>query len=924
MNMKKKSIAMLGFSLALTCCLGTGVAITAFADEEQPSTPPLTATNWFKAPEDGEGLPASWTDNGDGTLTNTNNQFLGNLLLTTNENLVGDYSVEATFTGSKNTEVTDDINFGIVPWFQDKANYAIIYLQWRAADKFNLINVQTIAFENGVQTPWADHWLDHLYPDTLYQLNPTDSITVHVDKTLNATATADTYRVIISADKNGSAISESPAMIDFTVSAPKAAAQAMAGVYSWNDTVTVSDFKAESLTQTGVYKNVSDDLGTTGRSTSADGWRYSAGTYSVNASAGNSLQNQAVLQNEQKNNYQVSYTASCEDGASNQLSVVPLYRDEKNYIRFVINQTETGATVTVDGKSEGEAISQDAVEYIGSINWTSVQFAAGKRGTTFILTINNDEAHAIIYQNADFISSANIAIGAGNCSADFSNITIEELQYVPYDWLVFGDGWFVSSKTEESVTITEGEDGDEGKYAMTLTSVAEETEWTRLYKASGMYNEVSASAKFTAEEGASYGLYISFTDKENYVAALVGNGKVSLVSVAEGVESVVAETDLVLTDINILKVTAKFAAISVEMNGSEVLTGEVASLAETETGNVGVAAIGGVVGVVDFVIDGFWPNRDRTEGVWNLRGRRIGTWTIGDTAITADAMHGTDFLNTIATTRATYSPADGYYVAAAITITELYGGEWKTGVMPYYKDANNNIFVWLSQWSGGATMIVMRGMLNGRVVGAEWRETAVAYTMKDAVNYLEIYVHGDGIYVYLNKSFAPVVTTSFEGLSAMPTASYGLTVLNTSATFAQLSTSDSRIFTETGTPTIEKVGGTMPTKGQVGTEIRIPVFSATGVGGATAEITLTVSDPDGQEVEVKSNKFTPEKNGEYTVMVKATDAWGNADTQTYTITVTGGAGSKVGLIVGLSVGGVVLVAGIAVGVVFFLKKRKKL
>ncbi len=923
MNSKTKGFALLGSAFAFVCCMGAGVATKAFAAQDDQADGSAT-TDWFKAPEDGAGLPASWTLNDDGTVTGTNRGFLGDFLLTTNESLVGDYSVEATFKGTKDTEVTEDINFGIVPWFQDKANYAIIYLQWRPANKFNLINVQTIAFENGVQTPWADHWLDNLYATTLYQLNPTDTITVHVDKTLNATATADTYKVTISAEKNGTVISESPATIDFSVSAPKAATQAMAGVYVWNDTVTVSDFKTQSLTQTGVYKSVSGSEGTTGRSTSAEGWVYENGTYSVDASAGNSLQNQAVLKNSfADGNYRIGYTAHCEGGSDRQLSILPLYRNENNYVRFVLTQTERGATIAADGKSDGTPFAQTAVDYEGAIDWTNVKLSASKEGTTFTCYIN--DATAATYTNASFNDGANVAFGAGSASAEFSALTVESLEYVPYDWFAV-EGFYVSARTEESVAVTPNE--DDNTLAIVMNSSAEETEYTRLYKASGMYNEVSVSGKFTAAEGASYGFYLSFTDKENYVVALIENGKASVKSVTDGAEMVIAEADLpdgfVVTDENLLKATAKFSAVTVELNGAVVLTGEVSALAESETGNIGAAAIGGKVEITDFAVDGFWPNRDRTEGVWTLRGRRIGTWSIGDAAITADGSHGTDFLNTIATTRMSYSPADGYYVGAAVTVTQLYNSEWKTGIMPYYKDANNNIFVWLSQWNGGATTITMRGVLNGKVVGNEWRETAVAYTMENAVNYLEVYVHGDGIYVYLNKSFAPVVTTSFEGLSAMPTAGYGLTVLNTSATFGELATSDSRIFKETGTPTIEKISGTMPTEGKVGTELRIPVFSATGVGGATAEITLTVTDPENREVELKANKFTPEHNGDYTVTVTATDAWGNTDTQTYTINVTGG--KKGGCNSSLAIAaGVVLpsVAVAAVGAAILIRKKKK-
>lgn len=763
MNSKKKGFAALGCTLALACCLSAGT-VTAFADEV-PSAPAATTT-WFKAPEDGDGLPASWTVNDDGTVTGTNTAFLGNLLLTTNENLVGDYAVEATFKGSKNTEVTEDINFGIVPWFQDKANYAIVYLQWRPENKFNMINVQTIAFENGVQTPWADHWLDFLYTDTLYQLNPTDTITVRVDKTLNETATADTYKVTVSADKNGTAISKSPATIDFTVSAPHAAKQAMAGVYTWNDTVTVSNFSAQSLTQSGIYKSVSDGFGTTGRSTSAEGWAYGNGAYSVDATAGNSLQNQAVLKNEYAaGNYKVSYTANCSETlgravGQNELSIVPLYQSEKNYVRFVATQTETGAAVTVDGKANGEAFSQEAVAFTGSIDWTNVALSASKQGTTFTCSINGTEAAT--YTNEAFNDGASVAVGAGGAAVSFGNLEIVSLEYVPYDWFAVND-FYASAAAKEDVRIVE----TDGKLSVGLSSSADATQYTQVYKSSGMYNEVSVSGKFVATEGASYGLYLSFTDKDNYVLVLISNGKAAIKSVVGGAESVVAEADLpgdfTVTGENLVKATAKFAEVTVELNGTVVVSGEVALLGESETGNIGLVAIGGDVEISEFAVDGFWPNRDRTEGDWTLRGRRIGTWSVGEASVTADATHGTDFLNTIATTNTQYSPAEGYYVATAVTITELFNNEWKTGVMPYYKDADNNIFVWLSQWSGGATTITIRGVLNGKIVGNEWRETSLAYTMENAVNYLEVYVHGDGIYVYLNKSFAPVVTTSFEG-----------------------------------------------------------------------------------------------------------------------------------------------------------------
>ena len=321
MKNKKKGLTLLCLILTLVCCIG-GAVVLVTAD----SGISALGRSW-------EGSSSIWTANDDGTVTGTNEKFTGNLLLTTDENLVGDYAVGATFTGSNNTEVTKEIHYGIVPWYQDSKNFVLIYLQWRPADKFNMINVQMIAFENGVQTPWANHWLDTTtYKNTLYTLNPTDTITVRVEKRLNATATADTYKVTVSADKNGTAISETPATIDFTVSAPHAATQAKAGVYCFNDTLTVSDFKMQTLTDTGVYKSLTGQSGTVGRSTSADGWSYDNETYSVNAESGTALQNQAILKNSYASgSYKFGYTANCTGGATL----------KRNYRFFLFIRTRT-------------------------------------------------------------------------------------------------------------------------------------------------------------------------------------------------------------------------------------------------------------------------------------------------------------------------------------------------------------------------------------------------------------------------------------------------------------------------------------------------------------------------------------------------------------------------------------------------------
>ena len=213
----------------------------------------------------------------------------------------------------------------------------------------------------------------------------------------------------------------------------------------------------------------------------------------------------------------------------------------------------------------------------------------------------------------------------------------------------------------------------------------------------------------------------------------------------------------------------------------------------------------------------------------------------------------------------------------------------------------------------------MTAQLGGKAVGNEWRETQIAYTMEGAVNYIEVYVKGDAVYVYLNKSFAPTVTTSFEGLGAQSAAQIGLNNFNTSAVFEEVTVSENRIFTEKGKPQIETIGS-VPATAKKGEAVKLPVFSATGVGGTIANVTVVVKDENGKEYAIEKNMFTPDNSGKYFVTVTATDAWGNTETQNYEIQVekTGGCGSAIGSVYGM----VLVAAAVAIGLLLFVKKKE--
>lgn len=870
--MRKKATIIATLALAATLSAGAAV-VAASADEGSANAFPVEFVQ----------TPAIWTANGNGTYTAANtggfvdsNQFL----LMQTDAFVGDYSISATFQGSTTGEVPAEMNMGLIPWYLDADNFVLFYLKWGNGHGNKLVNLQSYCKLNGAHTGWNDTWLDF---NPLYALKNTNEITVSVTKTLNATSTADTYTVSVSGvDSDGATVAQNDLkVIDFAVSAPYAAKQAKAGFYVHNEATTVSNIAYSAIASSTSYKSVAGTK-TTARSTSATGWTYADDKYTTDASDSSSLANQAVLQNVfTEGNYQVEYTGALTgDAANKELSISPWYKDENNYLNFVLAKTASGANVTPTGKIGGTAIAEEATAFAGAIDWSAVKLTAKREGSVFTCLVN--DAAAATYTNAEILDGANVAIGAGYGGFTASELSVITLEYVPYDW--FNEsGWYMSAATKSSVAINDG--------IYTLASSADETNYTRIYKATGIYNSLTVSAKFSADvQTASYGLYLYYVNETEYVSVLVKGDKAVLTAVFGEEKNTyeAALTDFDLTAEHVLAVSATFKNVKVELDGTETIAEEIEGLAELETANAGLLAIGGEVTAKEYSVSGFTPYAGVKNGEWTLSGSRLNSWTIAsDGTLTSSLNGGTRFKDTLAVHDAIeYSPADGYYVAAEITINELTDVEWKAGICPYYKDADNNIYVWLAQWSAGSTAVCITGKLNGQVIGNEWRETAIAYTMK-STHLLEIQVNGDGLYVYLNKSFAPVASTSYEGLGNMEAAGFAFNCFNTAATFAKTKVSTERIFKEEGKPTFETIG-TMPAAGTVGTAIKLPVISATGVGGSTAEVTVKVTDPDNAEVTLEKNSFTPAKAGTYKVSVTAKDAWNNEETQTYDIVVSAG------------------------------------
>lgn len=108
---------------------------------------------------------------------------------------------------------------------------------------------------------------------------------------------------------------------------------------------------------------------------------------------------------------------------------------------------------------------------------------------------------------------------------------------------------------------------------------------------------------------------------------------------------------------------------------------------------------------------------------------------------------------------------------------------------------------------------------------------------------------------------------------------------------------------------------------ETGTEITILSSTVTDNydSGLTAKVSVSFG---GSVVNVTDGKFVADREGVYVITYTVSDTAGNTATQSFEITVKAPANNgNVGLIVGLSVGGAVIIAGVVVAVILIRKKK---
>ena len=553
-----------------------------------------------------------------------------------------------------------------------------------------------------------------------------------------------------------------------------------------------------------------------------------------------------------------------------------------------------------------------------------------------------------------------IGLYSFNATTEVTNFTAEyagavEYDYEPYTWFT-RSSFHVSAPSLYAVTFANN-DAD-------ITMQAEDAGITRFWiptSAKNVYEDITVSANFTLSAEGSYGMYLHYGSDTDNVRLEAGANGLKLIATQGGNEQIWTYTaSLTLTEEHAIAATRKAdGTVSVMLDGSAVsftpAEGEavasvlVEQLADLDVLNVGAFATGNTtLTMTVFTVNGsFHANDVREQDGWSVRGPRPDTWTVdaqdGVADISVAMEGGTSIWNTHAWTQASYAPSEGYIVSAQVQVSAKDGAEIKYGLIPYI-NGGDVVYVWISQWTGAAAMICLNGTINGAAVfsGNGFMETAITIDM-EAVNTLEVEILPDGsLNVYLNKSLSPTVATKIEGLAGKPVGSYGISAQNVDATFTDVQIGKERAYSVVN-EVIINLPANFPTTGVVGQKVNLGVITASLAGdgiGTAPTPAITVTDPDNEPVELSGVIFTPEKAGEYTVTIIATDSWGNSATQTKTIVVTaadgdtgsdtdsgaeGGDAPAEGLpgwaIALIVVGGVVVVAaGVTAGVLISKKK----
>lgn len=836
------------------------------------------------------------------TITSRGNDAMrANFYVSNDYHAIGEYSISCKIQGTQGFPTPKEVQAGIVPWYVDDNNYIIAYMDWSDKERnTEMREIQITGRINGKnmvvwkdgefkQGEWNDIWTNGT------TIAPSEEITFKVNRTLADDRDAYIYRCYI----NGTEIG----FYAFRDNIQSAFETAKIGVYGYGDTFTFNDFTYTSLNNTTDYLYLKD--GVSMRYENEEGWTNEGNNYRLDALNATTLNyNQIVLRNPiGAEKYAFSANVNLEETKdTSTVSVIAWHYDEYNYLRANIQKDNNATSLTFEGKTttlNGVQMVENSIYEEHALttaldNITS--FSLAKQGTTFTIKINDSESYS--YTNASLLKSASYGIALKGVKATFNDLTVNEIPYVPFDWysddLGTNKKHFISAKTDENPISYSS-----GTYQFNENGIDLENgdNRTAFYYESGKIDEVKMSVTFqNVKQETIYGIYGWFEDSDNYLLVEASAQGFTITNHFQG--EIQSETYPLPSGASF---TSGSKEMSVEIQNDNVLVtwyglkivkaGQfyIQGHDKTKSPYIGVTVRKTPITVSGIKVTGFNSYNDIVKGDWILRGAHTYTWDYDEenNTLKGDLIGGTEWMSMMALQNNVEGKRD-FYMASQVQITDSTASEYKTGFVPYYVDSNNYVFCWLSMWSGASPTIVITGRLNGKVVGSEWREAQVSYSYFDAINLVEVQIERDSVKVYLNKSFNPNFQTTIDGLNLrnIENSKVGFNLYNTSATFSDIHLmTETRNFRNTEKPTITEQGKRKE-EGELNTRISLPIYFASNSAEDILDAVVKVTDPNGNEVELVKNGFTPTIVGNYQVQVTCVDNWGNeADPIEYTILV---------------------------------------
>ena len=245
-------------------------------------------------------------------------------------------------------------------------------------------------------------------------------------------------------------------------------------------------------------------------------------------------------------------------------------------------------------------------------------------------------------------------------------------------------------------------------------------------------------------------------------------------------------------------------------------------------------------------------------------------------------------------TALTYNDESNFYFGAELLIERKYGSLSYVGLIPYYLDVNNNLYIRFIVGDYG-TKLSISGVLAGQSIGGVTTiySNYISEDIFDSIK-VEVAINDNKLDIYVGSMIKPMLSYTFSRESfkdrVLTDSKIGFVFYNSSGEIFDYQKSNSRVFPETPKDTdipIIYENGSRVTFGYVDKDVYLPIYSALNVLGESIEVVIEVKDPDGESVTLINNSFVPDKVGEYKVSITAKDEWNHeAATVSYSINVT--------------------------------------